>query len=301
MDNNLIVIVGPTGIGKTDTSIKIAQALNTEIISCDSRQIYKETRIGTAVPSHDQLKKVPHHMVQVRSIKDYYNASMFEYDVLEILGSIFKTNNLAIMTGGSGFYIDAVCRGIDEFPTTPPELRNEIHVKFKNEGIEYLQEEVKKLDPDYYRRVDLNNPKRLMKAIEVSRITGQPYSGFLKGSAKNRPFKTIKIGLNTDREFLYSRINERVDLMINEGLIDEARRLYHLKGINALNTVGYKELFEYFEGHIDLDRAIELIKRNSRRYARRQITWFNRYDDVKWFEPNNTEDILNYIQKKTAQ
>jgi len=292
---NLIVIIGPTGIGKTDLSIEIAQKLNTEIISCDSRQIYKELKVGTAVPSDVQLNKVKHHFIGNKSIHDYYNASMFEVEVLELLEKLFLKFDNVIMTGGSGLYIDAVCNGIDDLPTIEQELRTDLMQRLNTEGIESLRMQLKMLDPEYYKQADIRNPKRILKALEVTLQTGKPYSTFLTKSKRTRDFKITKIGLQRDRDELYDRINLRVDQMINDGLIDEAKMFYKDKHLNSLNTVGYKELFDYFDGNISLEKAVELIKRNSRHYAKRQISWFGRDKKINWFHPNHTNEIIEFI------
>ncbi|OFX19758.1 MAG: tRNA (adenosine(37)-N6)-dimethylallyltransferase MiaA [Bacteroidetes bacterium GWA2_31_9b] len=292
---NLIVIIGPTGIGKTDLSIEIAQKLNTEIISCDSRQIYKELKIGTAVPSDDQLNKVKHHFIGNKSIYDYYNASMFEVEVLELLEKLFLKFENVIMTGGSGLYVDAVCNGIDDLPTIEQELRTDLMQRLNTEGIESLRMQLKMLDPEYYKQADIRNPKRILKALEVTLQTGKPYSTFLTKSKRTRDFKITKIGLQRDRDELYERINLRVDQMLNDGLIDEAKLFYKDKHLNSLNTVGYKELFDYFDGSISLEKAVELIKRNSRHYAKRQISWFSRDKEINWFHTDNTNEIIEFI------
>ena len=292
----LIVISGPTGIGKTDLSIDIALEFNTEIISSDSRQVYKELKIGTAVPSDDQLKKVKHHLIGHKSVYDYYNASMFEVEVLELLNNLFVDHNEVIMTGGSGMYINAVCNGIDELPDIDMEIRNDLIEKHKKEGIESLRMQLKMLDPESYQKIDLKNAKRILKALEVSLQTGKPYSSFLLGNKKERDFEIIKIGLQRDRAELYERINIRVDQMVEEGLVDEAQQFYKDRNLNSLNTVGYKELFEHFDGTITLEKAIELIKRNSRHYAKRQISWFDRDKEIVWFNPENFNEIINFIK-----
>jgi len=296
--NNLIVILGPTGIGKTDLSIEIAQEFKTEIISSDSRQVYKELKIGTAVPSNEQLNKVKHHFIGNKSIYEYYNASMFELEVIEVLNDLYQKFNQVVMTGGSGMYINAVCDGIDDLPTIDPNLRDDLIKKHKEEGIESLRLQLKILDPVSYEKIDLRNPKRILKALEVSIQTGKPYSSFLTESKKNRDFDTIKIGLQRERDELYERINIRVDQMVEEGLIDEARRFYKDRHLNSLNTVGYKELFDFFDGEITQEKAIELIKRNSRHYAKRQISWFSRDKDITWFHPEGKESIIEYIKSK---
>ncbi len=295
MKKTLIVILGPTGIGKTDLSIEIAQFFNTVIISSDSRQIYKELQIGTAPPSLDNLAKVKHYMIGNKSIFDYYSAGIYETEVLELLDNIFKETDTALLVGGSGMYIDAVCKGIDIFPDIEPEIRKKVKEQYENEGIESLRFDLKRLDNEQYNIVDLNNPNRVMKAIEVCIQTGKTYTSFLTKEEKKRSFNIIKIGLKRERSELYERINKRVDLMIEEGLIDEARKFYPYKDLNSLNTVGYKELFAHFDGEYDLDEAIRLIKRNSRRYAKRQITWFKRDNEIRWFNTENKKDIFAFL------
>ncbi|HSH52802.1 MAG TPA: tRNA (adenosine(37)-N6)-dimethylallyltransferase MiaA [Bacteroidales bacterium] len=296
MQKTLIVILGPTGIGKTDLSIEIARKLGTEIISSDSRQIYKELKIGTAVPSDAQLMKVKHHFIGNKSIYDYYNASMFEFEVLDLLEELYKKYNQVIMAGGSGMYINAVCNGIDELPSIDKQLRNDLIQKYQDEGIESLRILLKMLDPESYQKIDLKNPKRILKAVEVSIQTGKPYSSFLTQTKKVRPFHILKIGLQRERNELYQRINLRVDQMIEEGLVEEAHKFFNDRYLNSLNTVGYKELFEHFEGKICLKKAIELIKRNSRHYAKRQMSWFNRDNEIMWFHPENKQKIIDFIQ-----
>jgi tRNA dimethylallyltransferase len=292
----LVVILGPTGIGKTDLSIDIAKKFNTEIISSDSRQVYKELKIGTAVPTDDQLKKRKHHFIGNKSIYDYYNASMFEEEVLETLKKLFVSLDYVVMTGGSGMYINAVCDGIDYLPTIDQKLRDDLIKKHEEEGIESIRLQLKILDPVSYNRIDLKNPKRMLKALEVSIQTGKPYSSFLLETKKNRDFNIIKIGLQRDRDELYERINIRVDQMVDEGLIEEARRFYKDRHLNSLNTVGYKELFESFADNITQEKAIELIKRNSRHYAKRQISWFSRDKEIVWFHPEKQERIIEFIK-----
>ena len=293
--NTLIILAGPTAVGKTSLSIDLARFFNTEIVSADSRQIYKEMITGTAVPVEDQLKKIPHHLVHSRSIHDYYNANMYEQDALAVLKKIFRKHPVAILTGGTGLYIDAICYSIDELPSADHEIRARLAQKFKDEGIESLRFDLKKLDPDYYNKVDLNNHKRILKALEICLITGKPYSSFLIKKKTERPFNMIKIGLDLPREELYERINTRVDRMIKEGLLEEARSLYPHKHLNALKTVGYRELFRHLDGELSLTEAIDLIKRNTRHYARRQLTWFRRYKDMTWFHPGQAEEIKTFI------
>ena len=302
--NRLIVITGPTAVGKTNIAIEVAKALNTEIISCDSRQMYREMRIGTAVPSAEELAAVPHHFIGNLSIHDYYNVSMFEQDCLQLLGKLFLKYPTVVMTGGSGLYIDAVCKGIDDFPTVDTEIRKTVTGWFESEGIEYLRRQLKMLDPQHYAKVDLRNHKRIMKAIEVSLQTGKPYSSFLTEQERKRPFDIEKIVLNRPREELFERINHRTTLMMEEGLPEEARALYPYRHLNALNTVGYKELFAYIDGQCDFDTATELIRRNTRRYAKRQLTWFARDKDMIWQQADIftvLATILNGIPEQLKQ
>ena len=297
MTNTLVVLLGPTGIGKTELSMQLANTLGSPIISSDSRQIYHELSIGTAAASAEQQARVRHYMVQNKSVHDYYNASMFESEVLDLLNSLFGKHQKVLMTGGSMMYIDAVCRGIDYLPTIDHELRKELKDRFLNEGVEPLREMLRKLDPVHYQKVDLDNTKRILKALEVSLQTGKPYSSFMTGNVKKRPFNILKIGLNIARETLYERINSRVTLMMEQGLETEARSVYEHRALNSLNTVGYKELFAYFNGEYDLDKAIELIKRNSRHYAKKQLSWFKRDKEISWFEPSQLEQIIEYAIK----
>jgi tRNA dimethylallyltransferase len=295
MKKFLIVLLGPTGVGKTDISVGLAEKLNCEILSADSRQFFKEMNIGTAVPSEFQLNKVKHHFIQFLSVKDYYSASLFERDVLDRLSKIFAENNLAILAGGSGLYIDAVCNGYDDIPDVDPAAREKYIDLHKKEGIEGIRRALKLLDPEHYSKVDLKNYKRILRALEICDTTGLPYSIFLKNQKRERDFTVIKIGLNRDRDELYARINERVDNMLTTGLEDEARNLYELRNYNALNCVGYRELFEYFNGSVTRDKAVELIKRNSRRYAKRQMTWWGKDKEIKWFHPDKATEIREYI------
>jgi tRNA dimethylallyltransferase len=294
----LVIILGPTASGKTDTAIHIAELFNTEIISADSRQLYKELKTGTAVPNESQLKKIRHHFIGTVSVHDYYNASMYEQDVLKELDRLYIENDIVVMVGGSGMYIDIVCHGIDDLPTIDPVVRKNLTERIKNEGIESLRLELKRIDPEYYSRADLKNPKRILKALEVYYMTGIPYSALLSGPKKERPFKIIKIGLNPDREELHERINRRVDEMIKKGLVEEAKSLYGHKDCNALNTVGYKEIFDWLDNKITFEQSVELIKRNTRRYARRQLTWFRKDKKISWFSKANIEEIDEYIRKE---
>jgi tRNA dimethylallyltransferase len=297
-NKTLIVILGPTAIGKTALSIKLARHFNTEIISSDSRQLFKEMKIGTAVPSTEELNSVKHHFIGNLSISDYYNVSKFEKEALHKLDDIFLKNNLAIMVGGSGLYIDAVCKGIDDLPDPDRKLRHEINEIFKSSGIETLQKKLKELDPEYYLIVDLKNPKRLMRAIEVCLQTGKTYTSLRKNKTGKRDFNIIKIGLNCEREKLFDRINLRVDKMINEGLLDEVKELYKHKNLNSLNTVGYKEIFDFLDNKTSFEQAIENIKTNTRRYAKRQLTWFKRDEVIKWFHPTEKNEIILYLSEK---
>ncbi len=296
MSDTLIVILGATGIGKTDLSIRLAQMLDTCIISSDSRQIYKELSIGTAVPSTEQLQAVKHYMIHNKSITDYYSAGKYELEVIDLLSKLFKEKQNILLAGGSGMYIDAVCKGIDDLPDIDPKIRQDLISKYEKEGIESLRFDLKRLDPKSYKQIDLQNYKRILKALEITIQTGKTYSSFRTESIKKRPFNILKIGLERERGELYNRINQRVDIMMQNGLEAEARKVYHLRNLNALNTVGYKELFDYFDGNITKEKAIELIKRNSRRYAKRQMTWFKRDKDIHWFHPENEAEIINFIK-----
>ncbi len=295
MTKYLAVIAGPTAVGKTQTAIGIAQYFNTEIISADSRQIYREMKTGTAAPSAKQLSAVRHHFIGNRSVHEYYNASMYEFEVIDLLSRLFEKHNLVVMTGGSGLYIDAVCKGIDDLPTVDHEIRTRLKSEFLQKGIDWLRQQVKNADPEYYMKADTSNPKRLLKALEIFTMTGKPYSSFLTKQKKVRNFSMIYIGLNMPRDILYNNINSRVEYMISQGLVDEARQLLPFRHLNALNTVGYQEIFDYLEGKTSLDEAIDLIKRHTRQYARRQLTWFRKNREMKWFEPHETEAIINYI------
>ncbi len=291
----LIVLLGPTGVGKTDVSIDIAHHFSCDIISADSRQFFREMKIGTAVPSDDQLKKIKHHFIRFISVKDYYSSSLFERDVLKILPSMFGKNKRVIMTGGSGMYIDAVCNGIDDIPDTDQAVREKYTIIYKNQGIEGLRFALRRLDPEHYEKVDLKNPKRIIRALEVCETTGRPYSSFLKKEKRKRDFEILKIGLERPREELFNRINQRVDKMLDEGLENEARDLYELRHLNALNSVGYREFFDFFEGKISRDKAIELVKRNTRRYAKRQMTWWAKDKSISWFKSDYQPEIIRFL------
>lgn len=295
-DKYLVVLLGPTGVGKTDLSIFLARSLKTGIVSSDSRQIFKEMKIGTAVPDMETLNAVPHYFIQNRSIHDYYNASKFEFEVISLLDNLFEKSEVVLMVGGSTLYIDAVCLGIDDLPEIDKEIRSNLINKLEIEGLESLRFELKRLDPEYYEMVDLKNKARILRALEVCIQTGKKYSDFRSETTKERPFEIIYIGLERDREELYDRINQRVDIMIREGLAEEARKLFPLRHLTALKTVGYRELFSHFNGEITMEEAIEKIKSNTRHYARRQITWFRRNQKIKWFHPDQHKEILEYIE-----
>ena len=282
--NTLITIVGPTAIGKTALSIQLANAFNASIISCDSRQLFKEMTIGTAVPKPKELAAAKHYFIQNRSVFDSYNVGEFERDTLEKLEVLFKENPIQIMVGGSGLYVDAVLNGLDYFPEVAPEIREALLLKLEKEGIEVLQKQLKELDLETYKLIAIDNPHRIMRALEVCIGSGIPYSTFKNKPKKPRNFKSIKIGLNADREIIYNRINQRVDTMIDNGLIEEAKTLYAHKELNALQTVGYRELFSFFDGNFTKEFAISEIKKNSRRFAKRQLTWFKRDKNILWFD-----------------
>ena len=297
MSKTLIVLTGPTAVGKSTAAIKIARSLNSEIISADSRQIYRELRIGTAVPSEDELTSVRHHFIRSHSIFQTYNASIFEEEVLELLNILFQKYESVLMAGGSMLYIDAVCKGIDLMPDPDPHIRKNLKARLYAEGIESLRLQLKQLDPLCYAETDLRNPARIIHALEICLTSGKPYSSFRSNSSKKRPFKIIKAGINCDREILHQRINRRVDEMVGAGLEEEAKTLFKYKNLNALNSVGYREFFHYFEQKISREKAIELIKRNTRRYARKQITWFRNDPQMNWFRPGQEEEILKLINK----
>lgn len=301
----LITIVGPTAIGKTALSIALAQYYNCEIISCDSRQFFKEMTIGTAVPSPEELASAKHYFIQNKSIFENYTVGDYEKEALLKLEELFQTNDFAILIGGSGLYVDAVLKGFDEFPEIAPEVRQKVNSNYEKLGIEYLQEQLKNLDPEYYQKITtenqqtLQNPQRMMRFVEVCIGSQKPYSSFLNQKKNNRNFTPILIGLDADREIIYDRINQRVDIMMNIGLLEEAKTLYSNKELNALQTVGYRELFSYFDGDFTLPFAIEEIKKNTRRFSKRQLTWFKRNENTKWFDINeNRKKIYNYINLK---
>ncbi|WP_231743007.1 tRNA (adenosine(37)-N6)-dimethylallyltransferase MiaA [Winogradskyella endarachnes] len=295
----LISIVGPTAIGKTALSIKLAQHFNTEIISADSRQFYKEMSIGTAVPFKEELNAAPHHFIQNKSIEDYYNVGDFERDAISELKQLHKKNPIAIMVGGSGLYVKAVTKGLDYFPAVDDEIRTQLNEELENNGLTKLQNKLKDLDSETYNTIAIDNPQRVIRALEICIGTGKPYSSFLTNPEKNREFKTISIGLNAERSIIYDRINQRVDLMMDNGLLDEVKSLIPYKHLNALNTVGYKELFKYFEGDWTLNFAISEIKKNTRRFAKRQLTWFRKDETIEWFDfKTDFKDIVTYINSQ---
>lgn len=300
-DKVLIVIAGPTAIGKTELAIKIAKHFQTEIISADSRQFYREMEIGTAKPSSEELAAVKHHFINSLSIKDDFSVGDFEEQGLETLEGIFKNHGFAVLVGGSGLFIKAITEGFDILPKADVELRAELNLLFENEGIRPLQDKLKLLDPEYYKEVDLNNPQRMIRALEVSISSGKPFSSFRSKHHTNRPFKTIKIGLNIDREQLYNRINLRVDQMVKAGLIEEVSSLLPYRALNALNTVGYSEIFDAFDKKISFDQAIENIKQNTRRFAKRQLTWFRKDSGINWFGPQEFEQIVNFISSSVSE
>ncbi|ADE82270.1 tRNA dimethylallyltransferase 1 [Xylanibacter ruminicola] len=297
----LIVITGPTAVGKTALCLDIAQHFGIPIINADSRQIYKELKIGTASPTIEQMRRVPHYFVGSLSLHDYYSASLFEQQVLEILQREFEHSDYALLTGGSMMYIDAVCNGIDDIPTVDDETRETLKRRLADEGLEALVEELRQLDPEYYEIVDKQNPRRVVHGLEICLMTGKTYTSFRKREKKERPFRIVKIGLNRDREELYNRINQRVDQMMTDGLLDEAQRLYPMRHMNALNTVGYKEMFAYIDGTWTLEEAVERIKGNTRRYARKQLTWYKKDEQIRWFHPDEIEQIYSYISQDYEQ
>jgi len=296
--NYLITIIGPTAIGKTALAIEVAKHFNCEIISADSRQFFKEMTIGTAVPSNEELEAAPHHFIQNKSIHESYTVGDFERDAINKFDQLFNNNNYAVLVGGSGLYIDSVLKGLDDFPEIAPEVRTEIVINYETYGIEYLQKQLKELDPEHYGKVAKENPQRLMRALEICIGSGKPYSSFLNIKKNSRNFTPIVIGLEADRKVMYERINQRVDLMIEAGLIEEAKSLYPHKNLNALQTVGYRELFGYFDNEYSLEFALEEIKKNTRRFAKRQMTWFKRTEGATWFDYKTAPaQIINYIQQ----
>ncbi|WP_177735598.1 tRNA (adenosine(37)-N6)-dimethylallyltransferase MiaA [Flavobacterium inviolabile] len=305
MTNYLITIIGPTAIGKTALSITLAKHFNCEILSCDSRQFFKEMTIGTAVPSAEELAAAPHHFIQNKSVFDDYTVGDFEREAVTLLDTLFLRNNIQIMVGGSGLYVNAVLKGFDDFPDIAPSVRENIRENFENHGITYLQNELQQRDPDYYTKIlqenpqTLQNPQRMMRFVEVCIGSGKTYSSFLNQKKNSRNFTPIVIGLEADRELMYDRINQRVDLMLQAGLLKEAESLYANKALNALQTVGYRELFSYFDGDFTFDFAVEEIKKNTRRFAKRQMTWFKRTENAKWFDfKASPENIIDYVKQQ---
>ena len=291
--DTLVVITGPTAVGKTALTMQLAQHYGVPVINADSRQIYRELKIGTAAPTAEQQQLVKHYFVGTKSIDDYYNASMYEQEVLELLDA--ERSTFHVLSGGSMMYIDAVCNGIDDIPTVRDDIREEMKRRYAEEGLEALCEDLRRLDPEHYAIVDRQNHRRVIHALEICYQTGSTYTSFRTQQKKERPFRIVKIGLNRDREELYNRINQRVDQMMEDGLLNEVKSLISKRNANALNTVGYKELFDYLDGRWSLDEAVERIKGNTRRYARKQLTWYKRDADMRWFHPDNIEEILNYL------
>jgi tRNA dimethylallyltransferase len=300
MEKILVVLAGPTAVGKTTCGIEVAAHFGTEIISADSRQIYRETTIGTAVPSPTELARIKHHFIQTISVRESYNASMYEFQVLERLEELFKQHDLVLMVGGSGLYIDAVCQGIDDLPQVDQDLRKSLQERLRKEGLEALTMQLQELDPVSYGKVDLLNPMRVLKALEISIQTGKPYSSFLSDPKKERPFHIIRIALDMEREILYERINRRVDQMMEAGLLEEVRQVEHLKGYTAMKTVGYRELFQVLDGGLSLEEGVDLIKRNTRKFARKQLTWFRKEQRYQWFDPGQCREVITWIEKEAA-
>lgn len=298
VQKRLIVIVGPTAVGKTGMAIQVAKKLHSEIISADSRQLYKEITIGTAKPTADELREVPHHFIDQIPLETTYDAGQYGRDALELVNNLFETRQTLILCGGSGLYVKALLEGFDDMPDIPEELRQEIITSYRTNGLEWLQQQVAKADPVYFAEVDQKNPQRLMRALELIKYTGEPAGTFRKKKKRPLPFEVVKIGLELDREVLYKRIDQRVDRMFEAGLLEEARKLYPLRTLNALQTVGYQELFGYFNGDYDYDEAVRLLKRNTRRYAKRQLTWFKRDREIQWFHPLQFNEIVKFIDEK---
>ena len=295
----LFVLIGPTGVGKTALSLSIAEMLGCDIVSADSRQMYADLKIGTAAPTGKELARVRHHFVGQLALTDYYSAARYEEEVIKCLNNLFLANDHALLTGGSMMYVDAVCKGIDDIPTVDEETRAFMMERYDKEGLEPLCAELRLLDPEYYRIVDLKNPKRVIHALEICHMTGRTYTSYRTQSCKERPFRIVKIGLRREREELYERINRRVDIMMEEGLLDEVKSVLPYRHLNSLNTVGYKELFMYLDGEWSLDFAIEKIKQNSRIYSRKQMTWFKRDTDIHWFHPDDKDEILQFVRLHT--
>jgi len=297
-DKYLVVIAGPTAIGKTALAIALARHYQTDILSADSRQFFRELSIGTAKPTNDELAAARHYFVNSHSVNDSFNVGDFEKEGLARLAAVFEHQNLAILAGGSGLYIKAICEGFDEVPQADAYIRERLNQQYNDEGLACLQEQLKLADPAYYQQVDLHNPQRIIRALEVIESTGRPYSAYRKGTQQQRPFQIIKIGLELPRELLYERINQRVDAMLAHGLLDEVKEALPYRHLNALNTVGYTELFDYLDGKTDLDTAVSLIKQNTRRFAKRQLTWFRKDSAIRWFDPNDINAITRYIDER---
>ena len=306
MDKTLLVLIGPTGVGKTELSLQLAERFGTCIVSADSRQLYADLRIGTAAPTPNQLARVEHHLVGTLQLTDYYSAARYEEEVMQLLqGHLFRQHDIVLLTGGSMMYVDAVCKGIDDIPTVDEETRRLLLQRYEEEGLEPLCAELRLLDPEYYRIVDQKNPKRVIHALEICYMTGRTYTSFRTRQTKIRPFRIVKVGLTRPREELYDRINRRVVQMVEDGLVDEARGLLPYRHLNALNTVGYKEMFRYLDGEWTLEFAIEKIQQNSRIYSRKQMTWFKRDEEIHWFHPDRQAEIEEFLNQellcKTSQ
>lgn len=291
-EKTLVVVTGPTGVGKTAVAIRLARDLGTEIVSADSRQIFRDIPIGTAAPTAEEQAEVKHHFVGILGLEDYYSAAQFEADVLALLPALFEKSDYVVMCGGSMMYVDAVCKGIDELPTISDAVRRDVAERLERDGADAMREELRRLDPVYYNQVDLNNMKRVAHAVEICLEAGRPYSELRTNSVKERPFRIVKIGLNLPREQLFDRINRRVLKMVDEGLVDEVRRVYPLRQLNSLNTVGYKELFAWLDGTMDYDTAVARIQKNTRVYAKKQLTWYAKDPDIRWMAPTDYEAIL---------
>lgn len=295
-DKTLVILIGPTGVGKTELSLSLAKRINSPILSADSRQIYNTIRIGTAAPSAEELSTVKHYFIGTLSLEEYYSAAQYETDVMNLLTELFRTHDKILLTGGSMMYIDAITKGIDDIPTVDEHTRALIKQRFETEGLERLTEELRLLDPEYYKIVDLKNHKRVVHALEICYMTGKTYTSFRKNIHKERPFRIVKVGLQRERESLFARINARVDTMMAEGLLEEAKSVYPMRHLNSLNTVGYKELFKYFEGEWNLETAVERIKKNTRVYAKKQMTWFKRDHEIVWLDADNmTKDEMTKV------
>jgi tRNA dimethylallyltransferase len=298
ISKNLLVVAGPTAVGKTSLCVRLAHIFNTEIVSADSRQVFKELNIGTAKPTEEEMQGVAHHFINTHSIKEDFNVGQFEEEAMKVLDELFRKKDVVILTGGSGLYIQALCEGLDAFPDIDPHVRTELNKSLEKDGLLFLLNELKVLDPEYYKTVDKGNPQRVIRALEVSKGTGLAYSSFRKKKKKQRPFKIIKIGLTRDRKELYKRIDDRMEEMLKNGLLEEARSLYPHKDKNALQTVGYQEIFDFIDGKYNWDEAVRLLKRNSRRYAKRQMTWFGKDNEIEWFDPKEEDRIVEYINSK---